>query len=65
MPTIVLVGAFDTKGAEYAFLADQVTALGATPLLVDVGVLDEPTVAADIPRERVAGAPVRTSARPT
>lgn len=31
MPTIVLVGAFDTKGAEYAFLADQVTALGATP----------------------------------
>ncbi|MFG1912171.1 Tm-1-like ATP-binding domain-containing protein [Kribbella sp. NPDC048928] len=59
MPTIALVGALDTKGAEYAYLADQVSALGAAPLLVDIGVLDEPTVTADIPRERIAGAGFR------
>ncbi|MGZ0153629.1 Tm-1-like ATP-binding domain-containing protein [Kribbella sp. WER1] len=56
MPTVALVGSLDTKGAEYAFLAEQVTALGCTPLLLDIGVLDEPTILADVPRERIARA---------
>lgn len=59
MPTIALVGALDTKGAEYAYLAEQVSALGAAPLLVDIGVLGEPTIRADLPRERIAGAGFR------
>ncbi|MFI5694131.1 Tm-1-like ATP-binding domain-containing protein [Kribbella sp. NPDC051586] len=54
MTVIALVGALDTKGAEYAFLADRVAALGATPLLIDIGVLDEPTVPARIGRDLIA-----------
>ncbi|WP_433166778.1 Tm-1-like ATP-binding domain-containing protein [Kribbella sp. CA-247076] len=54
MPVIALVGALDTKGAEYTFLADRVTALGGRPLLVDVGVLGEPSLTARIGRDLIA-----------
>jgi len=54
MAVIALVGALDTKGAEYAFLADRVTALGATPLLIDVGVLGVPALPARIGRDLIA-----------
>ena len=54
MTVIALVGALDTKGAEYAFLAEQIEALGATPLLIDVGVLGEPALTARIPRDLIA-----------
>lgn len=55
-PTIVLVGTLDTKGHEYAYLRERIQAGGATTVLVDVGVLGEPQVPADITREEVAAA---------
>ena len=56
MPTVVLVGTLDTKGAEYAHFRDLIRELGADVLLVDVGVLGEPTIDADITRGEVAAA---------
>lgn len=55
-PTVALFGTLDTKGQEYAFLREQVRARGADVLLVDVGVLGEPSVAPDVTREEVATA---------
>jgi uncharacterized protein (UPF0261 family) len=55
-PTVALFGTLDTKGQEYAFLREQVRAHGADVLLVDVGVLGEPSVTPDVAREEVAAA---------
>jgi uncharacterized protein (UPF0261 family) len=54
--TVVLVGTLDTKGIEYAFLRDRLRGSGVDVVLVDAGVLGEPQVQADIPREEVARA---------
>ncbi len=54
--TVVLVGTLDTKGHEYAYLADRIRDAGAEVLLVDAGILGAPQVAADVPREEVARA---------
>jgi uncharacterized protein (UPF0261 family) len=54
--TVVLVGTLDTKGIEYAFLRDRLRESGVDVVLVDAGVLGEPQVQADIPREEVARA---------
>ncbi|MGI8715989.1 MAG: Tm-1-like ATP-binding domain-containing protein [Solirubrobacteraceae bacterium] len=54
--TIVLVGTLDTKGQEYDYLRGLIEAGGAETVLVDVGVLGEPQVHADIAREEVAAA---------
>lgn len=51
---IALVGALDTKGAEYGFLRQEVEKLGRRAVLIDIGVLGEPAVVADISREAVA-----------
>jgi uncharacterized protein (UPF0261 family) len=56
VPTIALVGTLDTKGEEYAYLRDRLHELGTRTVLVDVGVLGRPAVAADVPREEVARA---------
>ena len=56
VPTIALVGTLDTKGHEYAFLRDRIAELGAAVMLVDAGVMGDPQVAADVPREEVARA---------
>jgi uncharacterized protein (UPF0261 family) len=53
MPTVVLIGTLDTKGAEYAFLRDRLLEHGVDVLLVDAGV-NEPTVAPDIARGELA-----------
>jgi uncharacterized protein (UPF0261 family) len=37
--TILMIGAFDTKGAEYAFLREQILLRGDTVLAVNIGVL--------------------------
>lgn len=55
-PAIVVMGALDTKGAEIAFVKAQIEAHGKRVLVVDTGVLGEPTFAADITREQVAEA---------
>jgi uncharacterized protein (UPF0261 family) len=52
MPTVVLLGTLDTKGAEYAFLRDRLREHDVDVLLVDAGV-NEPTVEPDIGREEL------------
>lgn len=56
MATVVLVGTLDTKGAEYAWLAERITAAGCAVLVVDTGVLGEPSTRADISAREVASA---------
>ncbi len=56
MPTVVLVGTLDTKGTEYAFLAERIREQGLDVVLVDAGILGEPPAVPDITREEVAAA---------
>ncbi|MEZ0276643.1 MAG: Tm-1-like ATP-binding domain-containing protein [Roseimicrobium sp.] len=56
MPTIAVLGTFDTKGAEHAFIAEAIRARGHETLLIHVGCLDEPTITPDVPVEEVAEA---------
>jgi uncharacterized protein (UPF0261 family) len=53
VPTVVLLGTLDTKGAEYAFLRERLLEHGVDVLLVDAGVY-EPTVAPDVDRSELA-----------
>ncbi len=53
---VAILGSLDTKGPETAFLRQAVRAQGGEPLVVDTGVLGEPTAAADVTRHEVAGA---------
>lgn len=53
---VVIVGALDTKGAEFAFLKDLIERPGVSTLSVDVGVLGEPAWAPDVSHEEVAQA---------
>jgi uncharacterized protein (UPF0261 family) len=52
--TIALLGALDTKGAEYAFVKKCIEARGLKTLVVDVGVLDSPAFTPDVTRAEVA-----------
>ncbi|HVW17068.1 MAG TPA: Tm-1-like ATP-binding domain-containing protein [Solirubrobacteraceae bacterium] len=54
MPTVVLIGTLDTKGAEYGYLRDRVREHGAEVVLVDVGVLGPPGAEPDVGRDEVA-----------
>lgn len=56
MPTIAVLGTFDTKGAEHRFLAEQINQRGHRALLIDVGGHGQPLTAADVTREQVAKA---------
>jgi uncharacterized protein (UPF0261 family) len=56
MGTIALLGALDTKGAEYAFVRQCIEQHGHSVLLIDVGVLDRPMVTPDVTRAEVAAA---------
>lgn len=56
MRTIVILGAFDTKGEEYAFLRDQIASEGVKTLLVDTSVVEAPKIRPDIPAREVAAA---------
>ncbi len=57
MTTVALLGTLDTKGAEYAFLAERLRAAGVEVLLVDAGT-GPPTggLTADVPAAQVATA---------
>lgn len=55
-PVVVLLGTLDTKGTEYGWLRDRLTAAGCRVLLVDVGVLGDPASGADVPASQVAAA---------
>ena len=54
MATVVLIGTMDTKGAEYAWLAEQVREYGAEVLLLDVGTYSD--AESDTPPAEVAKA---------
>jgi uncharacterized protein (UPF0261 family) len=54
--TVVLVGALDTKGAEFAFVKELIEGRGLQTLTVDFGTMDPPGYTPDIPREAVAQA---------
>ena len=54
MPTIAVLGTFDSKGPEHAFLAEVIRGHGFTTLLINVGCLGAPTVAPDIASDAVA-----------
>jgi len=60
MSTIAIVAALDTKGDEARLIRDYVRKRGHTPLLIDVGVLDEPRLHPDrdpaVDRDAVADA---------
>ncbi|HXV94991.1 MAG TPA: Tm-1-like ATP-binding domain-containing protein [Gaiellaceae bacterium] len=56
MPTVVLVGTLDTKGTEYAWLADRIREREVDVVLVDAGIVGEPLAAPDISRDEVAAA---------
>jgi uncharacterized protein (UPF0261 family) len=53
---IAVVGALDTKGAEVAFVKEQIEQRGHTALVIDVGVLGEPAFVPAIDRIEVARA---------
>lgn len=54
--TILLIGSFDTKGEEFAFVRDLIEARGVHTLLLDTSVLNEPMLTPDIPAGQVARA---------
>jgi uncharacterized protein (UPF0261 family) len=54
--TIALLGALDTKGAEYGFVQRCLQQRGHATLVIDVGVLGPPAIPPDVPREAVAQA---------
>ena len=54
MPTIAVLGTFDTKGTEHAFVAEALRAQGFGTLLIDVGSLGTPAITPDIAAAAVA-----------
>jgi uncharacterized protein (UPF0261 family) len=54
--TICIVGALDTKGVDYRFLKAEIEKRGCQTLIVDTGVLGEPALTPDVPRDEVATA---------
>jgi uncharacterized protein (UPF0261 family) len=56
-PWIALIGTLDTKGEEIGYVRDRLLALGARPLVIDTGILGEPSgCEPDIPHAEVAAA---------
>lgn len=55
-PVIALIATLDTKGPEIVFIRDRLNELGADGLIIDSGIINQPTVSADITREEVADA---------
>src|SRR5262245_26226645 len=53
---VAVLGALDTKGAEFAFLKAQLASHGLAPLVIDFGVIGEPAFVPDIPTAEVAAA---------
>ena len=56
MPTVLLAGTLDTKGAEYAYVRDRLRQRGIATLVMDLGILGEPAFAPDIAAAEVARA---------
>jgi uncharacterized protein (UPF0261 family) len=56
MPTVVLLGTLDTKGAEYGFVRTQLDRLGVDSVLVDCGIRGAQGAEPDITAAEVAAA---------
>jgi uncharacterized protein (UPF0261 family) len=56
MAAVALVGTFDTKGPDFAFLADRLRAAGVAVIAVDAGTGDPVALSPDIDGETVAEA---------
>jgi uncharacterized protein (UPF0261 family) len=54
MPTIAVLGTFDTKGREHAFVAEVIRARGYATMLIDVGCHEAPTIQPDLSSAAVA-----------
>jgi uncharacterized protein (UPF0261 family) len=54
--TVVILGTMDTKGEEFGYVKRLIAGHGLNTLVVDTGVLEEPKLKPDIPREEVAQA---------
>ncbi len=54
--TILVVGTYDTKNPELAYMAERIRTLGGGVLTMDIGVLGEPTAPVDYSRRDVAAA---------
>jgi uncharacterized protein (UPF0261 family) len=53
---ILLIGTFDTKGAEYEYVRGRIRAAGQDVLTLDLGILSDPPFQPDIPAAEVARA---------
>ncbi|WP_328816998.1 Tm-1-like ATP-binding domain-containing protein, partial [Nonomuraea cypriaca] len=53
---VLLLGTFDTKGNEYAFVRDLITEAGQEVVLVDAGVMGTPSLVSDVGPDAVAAA---------
>ncbi|MGR3362734.1 MAG: Tm-1-like ATP-binding domain-containing protein, partial [Maritimibacter harenae] len=54
--TILVIGTYDTKNDELAFIADKIRAQGGGTLTLDVSVLGDPEKPTDISKHEVAKA---------
>lgn len=54
--TIAILGTFDTKGAEHAFIAEHLKTQGFATLLIDVSSLADPAIVPDVSRTEVLAA---------
>ena len=54
--TVVIIGALDTKGAEFAFVKGLIESEGVGTLVIDFGTMGEPDFEPDITRTEVAAA---------
>ena len=54
--TIIVIGALDTKGHEFAFVKASIRKRGHSPLVINTGVVGEPGFEPDISAAQVAQA---------
>jgi len=54
--TVVIVATLDTKGDEVGYLRQQIEARGHRTIVMDVGILGEPSLRADVTHQEVAAA---------
>ena len=53
---IAIIGTLDTKGSEVGFIRETIVKLGHTPVVIDPGILGQPTIQADVTRQAIAEA---------
>jgi uncharacterized protein (UPF0261 family) len=54
--TVAVIGAFDTKGLEFAFLKAEIEKRGCRTLMINVGVLGDAPFQTDIQAETISAA---------